>query len=73
MGLKESIQICKEMQKWRRSEKPYDKTTPIEYKKMPYSPKEFGEAIDSLIRFAESSIRCNDLFAIINNIKKENK
>lgn len=40
---------------------------------MPYTPKEFGEAIDSLIRFAESSMRCNDLFTIIKNIKNVNK
>lgn len=73
MSLEECIDIAKEMQKWRKGESPYDGITPEDYKPMPYSPKEFGDAIDSLIRFAESSIRCNDLFTIISNIKKANK
>lgn len=73
MSLDECINIAKEMQKWRKGEPPYDGITPEDYKPMPYSPKEFGDAIDSLIRFAESSIRCNDLFTIISNVKKANK
>lgn len=73
MSLEKCINVVKEMQKWRRGESPYDGITPEDYKPMPYSPKEFGDAIDSLIRFAESSIRCNDLFTIISNIKKANK
>ena len=73
MSLEECINIAKEMQKWRKGESPYDGITPEDYKPMPYSPKEFGDAIDSLIRFAESSIRCNDLFTIISNVKKANK
>lgn len=73
MSLEECINIAKEMQKWRKGESPYDGITPEDYKPMPYSPKEFGDAVDSLIRFAESSIRCNDLFTIISNVKKANK
>lgn len=50
MTKSEAISICKEMQKWRRSEYPYDGDIP----KMPYSQKNFGEAIDILINIAEN-------------------
>lgn len=73
MTLKEAIQICKEMQKWRRSEPPYDGETSETYKEMPYSSKVFGEAMDKLIRFTESSMQCSDVFSIMFNIKESNK
>lgn len=38
------------MQKWRRSEYPYDGDVP----KMPHTPKNFGIAIDILIEIAEN-------------------
>ena len=46
MLINEAINICKEMQKWRRGEYPYDGEDPETHQVMPYSPKEFGEAID---------------------------
>lgn len=48
MTLQEAIAICKEMQKWRRGEDPYDGLV-----KMPYTPGKFGDAIDMLIKHAE--------------------
>lgn len=50
MTLSEAIKICKEMQKWRRAEPPYDFVTP---NLMPYTAKEYGEALDKLIEYAE--------------------
>lgn len=50
MTLKEAIKICREMQKWRRAEPPYDFATP---NLMPYTAKEYGEALDKLIEYAE--------------------
>lgn len=50
MTLSEAIKICKEMQKWRRAEPPYDFATP---NLMPYTAKEYGEALDKLIEYAE--------------------
>lgn len=44
-----AIQIVEEFQKWRRGEKPYD-YFPCE---MPYTPKEFGEAIDILLKMVK--------------------
>lgn len=46
MTSKETLSILQEMQKWRRGEKPYDGDVPRE---IPYSPKEFGQAIDCCI------------------------
>lgn len=63
MDIKESINICKEMQKWRRGERPYDGTTPKTHRPMPYSPAEWGVAVDSLIKFAEETIKAQDFFA----------
>ena len=40
-----AIQILTEMQKWRRSEHPYDRAT----HQMPYTPRQYGEAIDFAI------------------------
>lgn len=60
MTLGEAVEVCKEMQKWRRSEPPYDGDTPAP---MPYTPQEFGEAIDQLIGLEETldelQERCN--------------
>lgn len=52
MKLKQAIEICTEMQKWRRGEDKYDGETPVP---MPFSPTEFGEAIDTLIEKAQLS------------------
>lgn len=46
MTLRESLTILTEMQKWRRGLPPYDGETPEEHRDMPYTPKEFGQAID---------------------------
>lgn len=46
MTIDKAKNILQEMQKWRRGEKPYDGDAPEE---MPYSPKEFGKAIDVAI------------------------
>lgn len=48
MTAQKAIEICKEMQKWRRGEEEYS-----EPNTMPYTPTEFGEAIDELINIAE--------------------
>lgn len=60
MELKQAIEICTEMQKWRRGEDKYDGETPVP---MPFSPTEFGEAIDTLIEKAQLS--WEDIKAII--------
>lgn len=63
MTLGEAIIIAKEMQKWRRSEPPYDGETPKTYKGMPFTTQEFGLAIDQLIGLEETldelQERCN--------------
>lgn len=43
-----AITILKEMNLWRRGEGKYDGVKP-----MPYSPEEFGEAIDFAIKYME--------------------
>lgn len=53
MELKQAIEICKEMQKWRRGEGIYDGETPAP---MPFTPETFGIAIDKLIEHAEGKI-----------------
>lgn len=50
MKQQEAIEICKEMQKWRRGEGLYDGESPAP---MPYTPEKFGMAIDKLIDCAE--------------------
>ena len=49
MKTEKALEILKEMQKWRRDEPPYDGENPQEHRQMPYSPEEFGEAIDVAI------------------------
>lgn len=51
MDNKKAITILSEMQKWRRAEPPYDYDgeDPHKYRGIPYTPKEFGEAIDHAI------------------------
>lgn len=49
MTKEEATTILTEMQKWRRGLPPYDGETPDTHRDMPYSPKEFGEAIDTAI------------------------
>ena len=52
MDIKKAVAICKEMQKWGRAEGVYSPDS-SSAKPMPYSPREFGEAIDVLIKEAE--------------------
>ena len=49
MTVREARGILEEMQKWRRGEAPYDGDTPETHKPMPYTAKEYGEAIDTAI------------------------
>ena len=46
MTNQQALAILCEMQKWRRALPPYDGEEP---KRMPYTPQEFGEAIDIAI------------------------
>jgi hypothetical protein len=45
-----AIEILVEMQKWRRGKEPYDPSGA----KMPFSPKEYGEALDLAILYLSS-------------------
>ena len=47
MTLREARGILTEMQKWRRSEPPYDGDPPSTHRECPYTPREFGQAIDT--------------------------
>lgn len=47
MTTEEAIIICEKMQLWRRG---------LGLDQMPYSSKEFGEALDTLIAVAKSTI-----------------
>lgn len=49
MSINKVLEILIVMQKWRRAEKPYDKIGI----QCPYTPKEFGEAIDAAIEIIE--------------------
>lgn len=53
MTTTEAIKILREMNKWRRGEHPYDGETPETHRGMPYSPQEFGEAIDEVVERIE--------------------
>lgn len=57
MQISRAIMVCKEMQKWRRGEAPYDGETPKTHRAMPFSSHEFGEAIDSLINFTQKTLK----------------
>lgn len=46
MTLREARTILLEMNKWRRGEPPYDGETPEEHRDMPYTPEQFGKAIE---------------------------
>lgn len=52
--IQEALNIVKEMQKWRRGEKPYDTHTMSE---MPYTPFVYGQALDVLINFTEEQMK----------------
>lgn len=71
MLINEAIKVCKEMQKWRRGESPYDGEDPKMYRFMPYSPKEFGEAIDKLIRFTEQTLQAEVFIDKLKEIAKK--
>lgn len=57
MQINKAIMVCKEMQKWRRGEAPYNGETPETHRAMPFSSHEFGEAIDSLINFTRQTLK----------------
>ena len=71
MLINEAIKVCKEMQKWRRGEYPYDGEDSETHKVMPYSPKEFGEAIDKLIRFAEQTLQARIFIDKLKEVAKK--
>lgn len=50
MTNKEAQEILQEMQVWRRGLPPYDGIEPSTRKNMPYTPQQFGEAIDTAIQ-----------------------
>lgn len=50
MTNKEAQEILQEMQVWRRGLPPYDGIEPSTRKNMPYTPHQFGEAIDTAIQ-----------------------
>lgn len=53
MTTQESITILTEINKWRREQPPYNT---YEVSKMPYTPKEFGEAIDTAIKIMRNEV-----------------
>lgn len=69
MTLLQAITVCKEMQKWRRSEPPYDI-----YEAMPYTPDSFGEAVDILINLAEKQVEMEkDMERFVANLVRASK
>ena len=68
MEIKKAIQICKRQQQWRRSQGEFEEEwvddCPV-IKRMPYSPKEYGEALDALINFAEQTIQRDTFIAVL--------
>lgn len=68
MEIKKAIEICKRQQQWRRSQGEFEEEwiddCPV-IKRMPYSPKEYGEALDSLINFAEQTLQRNALLTLL--------
>ena len=69
MDIKKAIKICKEMQKWRRERPPYDGNTPETHRQMPYTAREYGVALDSVLKFAEETIKAQNFFAAMNSSK----
>ncbi len=65
MTIKDAISICEEMQKWRRERPPYDGDTPETHRPMPYSAKEYGEALDGLITFAKATVQMQEVMAAV--------
>jgi hypothetical protein len=63
MTIKEAIAICKEFQKYRRGEPPYDGETPETHKRFDYAGKPLGVALDCLIKFAEITVQVQDMCA----------
>lgn len=68
MEINKAIQICKRQQQWRRSQGEFEEEwiddCPV-VKRMPYSPKEYGEALDALINFAEQTIQRDTFLAVL--------
>jgi hypothetical protein len=48
MRLEKAVKIIETMQEWRRGNKPYDKPG----SEMPFTPKEYGDALDAMLLFA---------------------
>ena len=65
MTIKQAIKICKEHQKWRRERPPYDGDTPETHRPMPYTAKEYGIALDTIIKFAEETVKAQEFFAML--------
>lgn len=53
------------MQRWRREKPPYDGDDPETHREMPFTAKEYGEALDSLINFAEQTIQRDTFLAVL--------
>ena len=70
MNIKEAIKICKAHQDWRRERPPYDGDTPETHRPMPYTAKEYGIALDCVIRYAEETVKVQEFFALLNTMGK---
>lgn len=71
MTLLHAINVCKEMQMWRRSEGKYDGGVPVG---IPYTPKEYGEALDVLIHLAERQLEMEqDMERFVANLVRTSK
>jgi hypothetical protein len=73
MDIKTAIKICKEHQKWRMEKPPYDGETPEKHRPMPYTAREYGIALDSVLKFAEETIKAQTFFAGLNAAKESFK
>lgn len=61
MDVKTAYTIIGEMQKWRRGNPPYDGDTPETHRQMPYTAKEYGEALDVALGLMESYLQTEKL------------
>ena len=60
MDIKKAIKIAKEHQKWRREKPPYNGDTPEKHRPMPSTAREYGIALDCLIKFAEETVKAQN-------------
>lgn len=56
MDDKQAYKVLSEIQDWRRERPPYDGDTPETHRSMPYSPREFGKAIDAALKALKEKI-----------------